>query len=104
MASKDIEVPYVFEDEHAFAIRDINPQAPTHILIIPKKHVDNIAKLDDKNVMGSLFHTAARIAEQEKLADKGFRVVVNTGDDGGQTVHHLHIHLLGGRQLDWPPG
>jgi histidine triad (HIT) family protein len=100
---KEINASFVYEDEHAFAIRDINPQAPTHILVIPRKHFDNISKVDDKVLLGSLFDTAARIAEKEKL-DGGFRLVVNTGDDGGQTVHHLHIHLLGGRSLNWPPG
>ncbi|MBU6450235.1 MAG: histidine triad nucleotide-binding protein [Cyanobacteria bacterium REEB67] len=104
MNKKEIKVDFVYEDEHAFAIRDINPQAPTHILIIPRQHVDNISKLDDKAIMGSLFHTTARIADQENLTKSGFRLVVNTGDDGGQTVHHLHIHLLGGRSLTWPPG
>ena len=100
---KEINASFVYEDEHAFAIRDINPQAPTHILVIPRSHVDNVARVEDKALMGSLFYAAARIAEKEKL-DKGFRLVVNTGDDGGQTVHHLHIHLLGGRSLTWPPG
>jgi histidine triad (HIT) family protein len=100
---KEINASFVYEDENAFAIRDINPQAPTHILVIPRKHFDNISKVDDMALMGSLFHAAARIAEKENL-QKGFRIVVNTGDDGGQTVHHLHIHLLGGRSLTWPPG
>jgi histidine triad (HIT) family protein len=99
----EIKSPFIYEDDTAFAIRDINPQAPTHILVIPRKHVDNIAKEEDKALIGSLFYAASRIAEQEKLS-AGFRLVVNTGDDGGQTVNHLHIHLLGGRQLIWPPG
>jgi histidine triad (HIT) family protein len=99
----EINSPFIYEDESAFAIRDINPQAPTHILVVPRKHVDNIAKEEDKALIGSLFHAAARIAEKEKLTG-GFRLVVNTGEDGGQTVNHLHIHLLGGRRLSWPPG
>ncbi|MBS1990269.1 MAG: histidine triad nucleotide-binding protein [Cyanobacteria bacterium SZAS LIN-3] len=101
--NKEIKANFVYEDEDAFAIRDINPQAPTHILVIPRRHVDNVKKLEDKNLIGSLFYAAARVAEQENL-DGGFRLVVNTGDDGGQTVNHLHIHVLGGRSLVWPPG
>jgi len=100
---KEIDASFIYEDDSAFALRDINPQAPTHILVIPRKHVDNIAKEEDKALIGSLFYAAARIAEQQNLKD-GFRLVVNTGQNGGQTVNHLHIHLLGGRSLTWPPG
>jgi len=100
---RQIPSSIVSEDDHSIAIRDVNPQAPTHILILPKDHIANITRASDAKALGSLFMKAASVAEQEGLA-KGFRVVVNTGDDGGQTVHHLHIHLLGGRQLDWPPG
>jgi histidine triad (HIT) family protein len=100
---KEVNAPFIYEDDYAFAIRDISPQAPTHILVIPRKHVDSIAQVEDKALLGSLFYAAARIAEKENL-DGGFRLVVNTGRDGGQTVHHLHIHLLGGRALTWPPG
>ena len=85
------------------AIRDVNPQAPTHILIMPKNHIANITQLDNAETLGSLFMKVAEIARAEKL-EKGFRVVVNTGNDGGQTVDHLHIHVMGGRQLHWPPG
>jgi histidine triad (HIT) family protein len=100
---QEINASFIYEDDSAFAIKDINPQAPTHILVIPRKHVDNIAKEEDKALIGSLFHAASRIAEKENLTG-GFRLVVNTGEDGGQTVNHLHIHLLGGRPLTWPPG
>lgn len=93
----------VGENEHAFAIRDVNPQAPTHILILPKNHIPNIGEADNPEVLGRLFQTATSIAKKEGLG-KGYRLVVNTGDDGGQTVHHLHIHLLGGRFMTWPPG
>lgn len=91
------------EDSDVIAIRDINPQAPTHALIIPKEHIKSIAEWDDPEALGKLFQKACDIARQERLTD-GFRVVVNTGDDAGQTVHHLHIHVLGGRRLHWPPG
>jgi len=101
--NKEINAPFIYEDDAAFAIRDINPQAPTHVLVIPRRHVDNVAKLEDKALMGALFSAAARVAGQENLSG-GFRLVVNTGSDGGQTVNHLHIHVLGGRSMVWPPG
>lgn len=93
----------VNENEYSFAIRDVNPQAPTHILVLPKNHIANIGQVSDSLLLGRLFQTATELARTEKL-DKGYRIVVNTGDDGGQTVHHLHIHLVGGRALGWPPG
>jgi histidine triad (HIT) family protein len=93
----------VFEDETSIAIRDVNPQGPTHILILPKIHVANITEVKDAQVLGSLFMKVAEVAKLEKL-DHGFRTVINTGEHGGQTVDHLHIHVIGGRQLDWPPG
>ncbi|MGH9547873.1 MAG: HIT domain-containing protein, partial [Terriglobales bacterium] len=93
----------VDEDEHSIAIRDLNPQAPTHILILPRDHIANITETDNTELLGRLFQKAKPIAALENLG-KGFRLVVNTGDDGGQTVGHLHIHLLGGRALRWPPG
>lgn len=93
----------VSEDDTSIAIRDVNPQAPTHILILPKNHVANITQAKDAQVLGSLFMKVGEIAAQEKL-DDGFRVVVNTGNHGGQTVDHLHIHVIGGREMLWPPG
>lgn len=101
--NKEIPAKLVDEGDDWLAFRDINPQAPTHVLVIPKQHIDNISEADDEKLLGKLFQNACAIAKSEKL-DSGFRVVVNTGDDGGQTVHHLHIHVLGGRQLSWPPG
>ncbi len=101
--NKEIPAKIVEEEDDWLAFRDINPQAPTHVLVIPKEHIDNIAKGSDEKLLGKLFQKACSIAKSEKL-DNGFRLVVNTGDDGGQTVHHLHIHVLGGRQLHWPPG
>lgn len=101
--NKEIPAKLVDEGDDWLAFRDINPQAPTHVLVIPKQHIDNISEADDEKMLGKLFQKACTVARSEKL-DSGFRVVVNTGDDGGQTVHHLHIHVLGGRQLSWPPG
>jgi histidine triad (HIT) family protein len=95
----------VYEDELCIAFPDINPQAPTHLLIIPKEHLTSMAKAlaGHEPLLGHLMVTAADLARSNKL-DKGYRVVVNTAEDGGQTVHHLHLHLLGGRQMKWPPG
>jgi histidine triad (HIT) family protein len=95
----------VFEDEQSIAFADINPQAPTHLLIIPKEHVTSLADVaeDHADRLGHLVWVATELARTHQLA-KGYRLVVNTGDDGGQTVHHLHMHLLGGRQMHWPPG
>jgi histidine triad (HIT) family protein len=103
IGSGKISSTFVHEDHNCFAIRDITPQAPSHLLVIPKKHYKNIALLDDKLLMGELFQQAALIAAKENL-ENGFRLVVNTGADGGQSVGHLHIHILGGRSMQWPPG
>jgi histidine triad (HIT) family protein len=101
----DRQIPsnVVTEDEHSIAIRDVNPQAPTHVLVLPKDHIANIGEVDNAEALGRLFQTATRVAKSEQLG-KGYRLVVNTGDDGGQTVHHLHIHVVGGRAMGWPPG
>ena len=95
----------VHEDELVIAIRDINPQAPTHVLILPTAHIASAADLtdDDGPLLGRLFSVAAELARREGL-DGGWRLVSNVGDDGGQTVDHLHVHLLGGRPMTWPPG
>jgi histidine triad (HIT) family protein len=95
----------VFEDDLTYAFRDINPQAPTHILVVPRKHIASLAESEaaDENLIGYLHLAAAKIAGSEGLS-KGFRTVINTGSDGGQTVDHLHVHLLGGRAMSWPPG
>jgi histidine triad (HIT) family protein len=97
----------VFENDRILAFHDINPQAPVHILLIPKHHVDSIAKADalkSRDLAGDLLFAAAEIARQENLEDQGYRLVINHGADGGQTVGHLHVHLLGGRVMTWPPG
>jgi histidine triad (HIT) family protein len=95
----------VYEDEWCIVFPDINPQAPTHLLIIPKKHIASHATADAKDtaLMGLLMATAADVVRTLDL-DRGYRIVLNTGDDGGQTVNHLHLHLLGGRRMKWPPG
>lgn len=95
----------VYEDDLVFAFRDIEPQAPTHILIIPKQHIKSAAEIDESNsaVVAHIFEVAAKIAKQEGL-DDGFRIVNNCGDSAGQTVKHLHFHLMGGRDFGWPAG
>ena len=95
----------VYEDDQVFAFRDIEPQAPTHILIIPKQHIKSAAEIDESNsaVVAHIFEVAAKIAKQEGL-DDGFRIVNNCGDIAGQTVKHLHFHLMCGREFGWPAG
>ena len=102
----DIPADKLFEDDEVLAFRDIQPQAPTHILVIPKKPIVSIAEAteDDCSVLGRLLLVAARIAEQEGIAEDGYRLVTNIRGQGGQSVDHLHVHLLGGRQMTWPPG
>ena len=94
----------VRENEHFFAFRDINPQAPTHVLAIPKRHVASLNEADDAALMGQLLLFARDVAKAEGLADDGYRVVINTNAGAGQTVFHIHAHILGGRPLGWPPG
>ena len=103
---KEIPAEIVYEDDFCLAFRDINPQSPTHVLLIPKKQITSLADADpsDHTLMGHLLLKAAEVAQNEGLVENGYRVVINTGDDGGQTVDHLHLHILGGRHLGWPPG
>ncbi|HEY5213837.1 MAG TPA: histidine triad nucleotide-binding protein [Acidobacteriaceae bacterium] len=105
IASGAIPVTRLYEDEQVLAFPDINPQAPVHIVIIPRQHFASLAHTapEDTGLLGYLLAAAAEIARQQNLA-KGYRLVINTGSDGGQTVEHLHVHLLGGRHLGWPPG
>jgi len=102
------EIPstQVAEDDHVLAIRDIAPQAPTHVLLMPKRHIGSAADLTEADgpLLGDLFARAADIARSLGIADDGYRVVTNIGRWGGQTVDHLHFHLMGGRPFDWPPG
>jgi len=104
MVTGDIKADVVFEDDHILAFRDINPQAPVHILIIPKAHIATLNDLDDTQLGGHLLQVAIKIAEQKGLTEEGYRTVFNCNKNGGQEVYHLHLHLLGGRQLSWPPG
>ena len=96
----------VFEDDRAVAFRDINPQAPTHALVIPRAHISSLseAREDDEALLGHLMRVAARVAHEEGHAEGGYRTVINTGADSGQTVFHIHVHVLAGRTLNWPPG
>jgi histidine triad (HIT) family protein len=103
--AREIPANIEHEDEHCIVIHDIDPQAPIHCLIIPKKPIPRIAEAEssDQSALGHLLLTAAQVAEKLQLA-QGFRIVINNGTDGGETVPHLHVHLLGGRSLQWPPG
>ncbi|MBE9028841.1 histidine triad nucleotide-binding protein [filamentous cyanobacterium LEGE 11480] len=102
---REIPADIVYEDDMCMAFRDVAPQAPVHVLLIPKKSIVSLATAApaDHQVLGHLMIKAAHIAEQEGL-EKGYRVVTNIGHDGGQTVHHLHLHIMGGRRMNWPPG
>lgn len=102
---REIPADIVYEDDLALAFRDVNPQAPTHILVIPKKPIPRLSEAteDDAALMGHLLMTVKKVAEQEKLSN-GYRVAINNGQDGGQTVDHLHLHILGDRPMGWPPG
>lgn len=105
IADGSIPSTRVYEDEQCLAFADINPQAPVHLLIIPRKHIASLAKAtaEDSALLSHLLWTAAEIAREKNLA-AGYRVVINIGENGGQTVDHLHLHLLGGRHMTWPPG
>ena len=102
----DIPTTKVFEDELIIAIEDINPQAPTHLLIIPKKHIPTALELSskDRQLIGEIFLRANKLAEERKIDQSGFRIVNNCQEGAGQTVFHIHFHLLGGRPMTWPPG
>jgi histidine triad (HIT) family protein len=106
IAAREIPAQIIFEDDLVLAIKDINPQAPTHLLIFPKKPVPRIAEAqaNDESLLGHLLLKAAEVAGRLGLDKSGFRLVINNGADGGETVPHLHCHILGGRQLVWPPG
>jgi histidine triad (HIT) family protein len=100
----EIPSPRLAESDHAIAIRDISPQAPFHALVLPKVHVDSLAGVTDAAIIGDVMLLAAQVARDAGMAERGYRVVLNTGADGGQTVHHLHAHVLGQRPMGWPPG
>jgi histidine triad (HIT) family protein len=106
MVKGDIQAATVYEDDDVLAFNDINPQAPTHILIIPKKHIATLNDVEDADtqLLGKLSSVAANIATSSGFAEDGYRVVMNCNQAGGQAVYHIHLHLLAGRQMSWPPG
>ena len=106
IAAREIPADIVRESDGVVAFRDVNPQAPTHILLIPKEHVASVAELGDHHgdVLADIMQAASQLARAEGIADSGWRLVANVGPDAGQAVFHLHFHLLGGRQMGWPPG
>ena len=103
---KEIKADIVYEDDKCLAFKDINPQAPTHLLLIPKKAIPTLQDInsEDAELMGHMMAQIPNIAQEAGLADNGYRVVINCKDDGGQEVYHIHFHILGGRSLNWPPG
>jgi len=101
---REIPATLVFEDDHVVAFRDINPQAPTHVVVVPREHVTSLNEATDAAMIGRLSLAAATIAHAAGVAESGYRTVVNTNRDAGQTVFHIHLHLLGGRHMSWPPG
>lgn len=102
----EIPAKTVYEDDLVHAFHDNNPQSPTHILVIPRKHIASLVEADagDRDLLGHLLLTGARVATEQGLSENGFRSVINTGEHGGQSVHHIHLHIMGGRPLNWPPG
>ena len=106
LAAGEIPATIVYEDERVLAFRDLNPQAPTHILVIPRRHIPTLNDLtaEDDALVGEVTRRAAAIAKEQGLADRGYRVLFNCNADAGQTVFHIHMHLVGGRKLGWPPG
>ncbi len=104
--NREIPAEIVFEDDEVLVFEDIAPQAPTHLLVIPKRHVATLNDLDeaDQSLVGRLPIVAARLAKERGFAEEGYRVVMNCNDDGGQTVYHIHMHLMGGRRFTWPAG
>lgn len=106
MVSREIQPDIVYEDDDVLAFRDINPQAPVHVLIIPKRHISTLNDLEegDAELIGRLHLAAKRVADQDGIAEAGYRTVFNCNEAGGQLVFHAHLHLLGGRAMGWPPG
>jgi histidine triad (HIT) family protein len=103
---REIPGSIVYEDDRVIAFNDIKPQAPTHVLVVPKRHIESLNELQpgDDQIVGELIRRAAAIAKERGVSAGGFRTVFNTNRDGGQTVFHIHVHLLGGRRMQWPPG
>ena len=103
---KQISSEMLYEDDKVIVIKDISPQAPVHVIIIPKEHIDNLNNLsqDQSEIIGHIYMVATKVVKTLGIAEKGYRIVSNCGEQGGQTVQHIHFHLLGGRSLNWPPG
>jgi histidine triad (HIT) family protein len=106
MVEGEIKPDVVYEDEAVLAFRDTNPQSPTHVLLIPKEHIATTNDLDDDNaaILGRLYLAAKQVAADEGIAERGYRMVMNCNPEAGQSVYHIHLHLLGGRPMNWPPG
>lgn len=104
IAKREIPSNIVYESDECVAFRDVNPQAPVHILVVPRKHVASLSETSDAPLVGRLSLVAAELAKKEGIAESGYRTVINTNADAGQTVFHIHLHLLGGRPMGWPPG
>jgi len=106
IVSGEVPSDTILTTDHVVAFRDLHPQAPVHVLVIPRRHVDNAAALsaEDGEMLADLFMAARKVAEAEDIAERGYRLVFNVGDEGGNTVPHLHLHVVGGRQMGWPPG
>jgi histidine triad (HIT) family protein len=106
IGAKQISARVVMEDDEVLAFEDLNPQAPVHVLVIPKRHIAALKNVQqqDRALLGHLLAVATQVAQKKGIEESGYRVVANTGDNGGQTVSHLHLHVLGGRRMTWPPG
>jgi len=104
IAAHELPSSVVFEDQDTLAIDDLNPVAPVHVLVIPRLHTKSARELEDQRLLGALLHAAHEVARLKGVDESGYRLIFNVGDDGGQTVHHTHLHVLGGRRLGWPPG
>lgn len=104
IVAKEIPATLVAENADCVAFRDINPQAPVHILVIPRQHIASLNDIQGNDTVGQMHRMAIELAEKEGLSERGYRTVINTNADAGQTVFHLHLHLLGGRRMKWPPG
>ena len=106
IASGEIPATVVYEDEHVVGFRDLNPQAPTHVLVVPRRHIATLNDIDaaDAELVGRMYLAAKAVATADGIAERGYRTVFNCNADAGQTVFHLHLHVLGGRLMDWPPG
>lgn len=106
IVNKEISSEIIHEDEYSVVFKDINPQAPVHVLVIPKKHIRSLAEMNenDKGIIGHLMYVAKNVASKLGISNKGFRMVLNSGLESGQSVWHMHFHLMGGRKMSWPPG